>query len=66
MVCQLGIKWLGKKNGEIKNLDLVKEVCWLHKQSHAKIMWVRGHVGNICNEMADVWANKAREERTLR
>jgi ribonuclease HI len=54
--------WI-KKAGEIKNLDLVKEVCYAHKQSHTKILWVRGHVGNISNEMADVWANKAREER---
>ena len=52
-----------KKNGEIKNLDLVKEACILHRQSQAKLIWVRGHVGNITNEMADDWANKAREER---
>lgn len=52
-----------KKNGEIKNLDLVKEACRLHKQSNAKLIWVRGHVGNGSNEMADVWANKAREEK---
>lgn len=52
-----------KKNGEIKNLDIVKEVCRLHKISDAKLIWVRGHVGNITNELADKWANKAREER---
>lgn len=52
-----------KKSGEIKNLDLVKEVCWLHKQANVKIIWVRGHVGNVNNELADQWANKAREER---
>ncbi len=52
-----------KKNGEIKNLDLVKEVCWLHKQAQAEVVWIRGHVGNISNELADQWANKAREQR---
>ncbi len=52
-----------KKSGEIKNLDLVKEICWLHKQANVKVIWVRGHVGNINNELADRWANKAREER---
>ena len=52
-----------KKTGEIKNLDIVKEVHYLFKQSDAKIIWVRGHVGNINNELADNWANKAREER---
>ena len=52
-----------KKNGEIKNLDIVKEVCRLFKQSDAKVVWVRGHIGNISNELADKWANKAREER---
>jgi ribonuclease HI len=24
-------------------------------------VWVRGHVGTELNEMADIWANKARE-----
>lgn len=52
-----------KKNGEIKNIDIVKEVYHLHKKSKAQITWVRGHVGNISNELADVWANKAREQK---
>lgn len=51
-----------KKGGEIKNLDLVQEVYELYKKSKAKIIWVRGHVGNENNELADNWANKAREE----
>lgn len=52
-----------KKNGEIKNLDLVKEACELYKKSNAKISWVRGHVGIVSNEIADDWANRAREEK---
>ena len=50
-----------KKGGEIKNLDLVKEACEVYKKSNAKLVWVRGHVGEEGNELADEWANKARE-----
>jgi ribonuclease HI len=50
-----------KAGGEIKNLDIVKEVYPLYKQSKATLTWVRGHEGDIGNEMADEWANKARE-----
>lgn len=51
-----------KKGGEIKNLDIVKEVCPLYHNSKATLIWVRGHVGNEGNELADEWANKAREQ----
>lgn len=50
-----------KKGGEIKNLDIVKEVVPLFRGSHAELIWVRGHNGDEGNELADVWANKARE-----
>lgn len=50
-----------KKGGEIKNLDIVKEICELHRVSKAKLVWVRGHNGHDGNELADEWANKARE-----
>jgi ribonuclease HI len=32
-----------KKNGEIKNLDLVREVASLYRASQAELVWVRGH-----------------------
>lgn len=51
-----------KKNGEIQNLDLVKEAIAAYKKSNTKIIWVRGHVGNPINELADNWANRARDE----
>lgn len=51
-----------KKSGEIKNLDLVQEVYPLYRQSNATLVWVRGHVGDPGNELADEWANKAREK----
>lgn len=52
-----------QKKGGIKNLDIVQEVCPLYKKSKAKLTWVRAHVGTDGNELADEWANKARQER---
>lgn len=49
-----------KKDGEIKNLELVKELFGLYQENPVKLVWVRGHVGTECNELADEWANKAR------
>ena len=54
-----------KKGGEIKNLDIVQEVCPLYRQSQAKLVWVRGHNNDPGNELADEWANKARTGHTL-
>lgn len=54
-----------KKGGEIKNLDIVQKVYDLHENSQAQLIWVRGHVGNEGNELADTWANKAREGERL-
>ena len=50
-----------KKGGEIKNLDIVREVCPLYRASQAELVWVRGHNNDPGNELADEWANKARE-----
>ena len=62
---QLATGWQAKgwkkKGGEIKNLDIVQEVYPLYQQSHATLTWVRGHEGDEGNELADEWANKARE-----
>lgn len=49
-----------KKTGPIKNLDLVKELYELYTTHSVKLNWVRGHVGTRYNEMADVWAKRAR------
>jgi ribonuclease HI len=54
-----------KKGGEIKNLDIVQEVCPLYRSSQAKLIWVRGHNDDEGNELADEWANKAREGARL-
>lgn len=66
-------KWAGnwekngwrKSKGEIANLDLVQELWKLYKEHDVKLVWVRGHVGTELNEMADEWANKAREGHML-
>ena len=67
VITKWGVGWENngwtKKGSEIKNLDIVKEACGLYKKSNAQLIWVRGHVGNISNELADVWANKAREQK---
>lgn len=49
-----------KSGGPIKNLELVQEAYQLYGDSHAKLIWVRGHVGDEGNELADEWANRAR------
>jgi len=54
-----------KKSGEIKNLDLVKELYTLYKSSSAELIWTRGHIGTPENELADEWANKARQGAEL-
>lgn len=51
-----------KKGGEIKNLDIVREVCPLYRSSTATLIWVRGHNNDEGNELADQYANKAREQ----
>ncbi|HSW80996.1 MAG TPA: ribonuclease H [Candidatus Saccharimonas sp.] len=55
-----------KSGGEIKNLDIVKEVCPLYRASNANLIWVRGHNNDPGNELADEWANKARLQKAGR
>ena len=50
-----------KKTGPIKNLELVQELYELYCEFPVKLVWVRGHVGTEFNELADEWANKARQ-----
>jgi len=69
VVTKWGVSWeangWSKKGKPIKNLDLVQKVCALYKQSNAHLIWVRGHEGDAINEMADIWANKAREGASI-
>ena len=51
-----------KKTGPIKNLELVQELFGLYESKpDIKLTWTRGHVGTEGNELADEWANKARQ-----
>ena len=50
-----------KSKGEIQNLDIVRELYELYHKHPVELVWVRGHVGTVLNEMADEWANRARE-----
>ena len=49
-----------KKSGDIKNLDLVQELYDLYQSHDVKLIWEKGHNGTEFNELADIWANKAR------
>ncbi len=53
--------WKKSSKGEIQNLDIVKKLYTLYNDSNAKLVWVKAHVGTEGNELADEWANKARE-----
>ncbi|MDR0956250.1 MAG: ribonuclease HI [Candidatus Nomurabacteria bacterium] len=55
-----------RKKGGIKNLDLVKKLFAAYRNSRAKLVWVRGHVGTELNELADKWANEARRRGLTR
>lgn len=62
--------WHKKKENKlgetkIKNLDIVKEMYELYNPDTMKLIWERGHIGTQYNEMADEWANKAREGAKL-
>ncbi len=54
-----------KKTGPIKNLELVKKLYALYASNKVTLIWVRGHVGTELNELADEWANNAREKKTF-
>ena len=54
-----------KKTGPIKNLEIVQELYGLYCKYPVKLVWVRGHAGTEYNELADKWANKAREGAEL-
>jgi len=58
--------WKKSSKGEIQNLDIVKELFELYKNSKAKLYWVKAHNNHDDNELADEWANKARAGATLR
>lgn len=54
-----------KKSGPIKNLEIVQELWELYTRYSVVLKWVKGHAGIEYNEMADEWANKARQGAKL-
>ncbi len=54
-----------QKKGGIKNLDIVQPLFELFQNSRASLIWTRGHVGTELNELADEWANKARQMKIV-
>lgn len=54
-----------KKRGKIQNLDLVQELYSLYHQFPVQLVWEKGHAGTDLNELADLWANRARTGATL-
>lgn len=48
-----------RKEGPLKNLDLLKELDALNQRFHVTWRWVRGHAGNRGNEHVDQLTNRA-------
>lgn len=57
--------FIGWKESSIKNLEIVQELYELYCKYPVKLVWVRGHAGTEYNEMADEWANRARQGEEL-
>lgn len=53
--------WRKRQFKNVKNLDIVTDMEYWLKISDATFVHVRGHQGEPGNELADQWANKARE-----
>lgn len=49
-----------KRSGPIANLQLVQELYKWYTTNPVELVWVRGHAGTEMNELADMWANRAR------
>ncbi|MDR0887209.1 MAG: ribonuclease HI [Candidatus Nomurabacteria bacterium] len=49
-----------KAQGEIKNLDLVKEAWEVYGRENIEMVWTKGHAEDAINEAADEWARRAR------
>ncbi len=47
-----------KKDGELKNVDLLKRLDEVNRKHHVTWQWVRGHNGNPGNERVDLLTNE--------
>ncbi len=57
--------WKKSSRGQIQNLDLDQEALELYQSGQVEFVWVKAHVGQQQNELADQWANKARKGAKL-
>ena len=55
-----------RKEGELKNVDLLKDLDALGARFTVSWQWVRGHAGNPGNERADALANRGMTEARAR
>ena len=53
--------WMSSSKKPIKNRDLWQELFELSKMHKINWQWVKGHSGDIGNELADKLANKGIE-----
>ena len=51
-----------RKEGPLKNVDLLKELDALNQRFHVTWRWVKGHSGDPGNERADALANRGVEK----
>lgn len=57
--------WQKRDGSPVQNLDIVQPLYQLYLQHRVRLIWERGHAGTALNELADRWANRAREGATL-
>lgn len=57
-------KWIKEKQYNRANYDLFKDISKeCHIKPYIKYEWTKGHDGQEFNELADLWAGKARKEK---
>ena len=54
-----------KRDGPIKNLDLIQQIHAINRHLSVTWRWVRGHSGNYWNEIADKAAEETRRGMPL-
>jgi len=54
-----------RKGGEVKNIDLWKEINSLCEKHSVKFKWIKGHTGNPFNERCDYLAKNVAKSNNL-
>lgn len=58
--------WIKKNFKDKKNEDLWKRFVQVYKKHHVKLEWLKGHAGDIENEICDRLAVKSAESNDLK